>query len=59
MSVEGVPGLELVANPLLDDPHVRPPFTIGGDSTEVLAGLGFDEAEVGALLASGAVVGRG
>jgi CoA:oxalate CoA-transferase len=57
--VEGVPGLELVANPLLDDAHVGPPFAVGGDSAAVLADLGFGEEDVAALLDTGAVVSRG
>ncbi|MGW5241631.1 CaiB/BaiF CoA transferase family protein [Monashia sp. NPDC004114] len=57
--VEGVPGLELVANPLLDKSQVGPPFALGGDSAAVLADLGFGDDEVTALLDSGAVVGRG
>jgi crotonobetainyl-CoA:carnitine CoA-transferase CaiB-like acyl-CoA transferase len=54
--VDGVPGLELVANPLLDSAHVAPPFTVGGDSCEVLADLGFGDDDISALLRSGAVV---
>jgi crotonobetainyl-CoA:carnitine CoA-transferase CaiB-like acyl-CoA transferase len=57
--VDGVPGLELVANPLLDEPKVGPPFALGGDSAAVLAGLGFSDGEVAALLDCGAVVCRG
>lgn len=57
--VDGVPGLELVANPLLDDAHVDPPFAVGGDSAAVLADLGFGDDDVAALLETGAVVSRG
>ncbi|GAB3079765.1 CoA transferase [Intrasporangium mesophilum] len=57
--VDGVSGLELVANPLLDKPQVGPPFALGGDSAAVLANLGFGDDEVAALLDSGAVVSRG
>jgi crotonobetainyl-CoA:carnitine CoA-transferase CaiB-like acyl-CoA transferase len=59
VEVEGVPGLELVANPLLDDHKVGPPFAVGGDSAAVLADLGFGEDAVAGLVRSGAVVDRG
>ena len=53
--VDGVAGLELVANPLLDKAHVKAPFAVGEDSVSVLSDLGFDEKEVADLVDSGAV----
>jgi len=54
--VDGLPGIELVANPLLDDARVAGPSGIGADSATVLGELGFTTREVAELLGDGVVV---
>jgi crotonobetainyl-CoA:carnitine CoA-transferase CaiB-like acyl-CoA transferase len=61
--IQAVEGVEAVAAPLLVDGqrlrHTSPPPRLGEHSTDVLAELGYDEAEIEALVADGVVGSRG
>jgi crotonobetainyl-CoA:carnitine CoA-transferase CaiB-like acyl-CoA transferase len=56
VTVDGLPSVELVANPLLDDPRVARPSGVGADSAAVLAEHGLSAQAIDDLVRSGVVV---